>query len=184
MAFAPVQAMGEINYGNYADQVSWPASPSTHGRHRRVLGPGDPLVRQPRRARGLRPGLGALGMAAVDVLVLPVMGPSAARDGVGLLPDALLDPAFYVFPASFVFTFDEQVESIDTYQNLTASSFDVYDDARLLWIAARPHAAPALNARPCRYAPVRASAAPTGTPGGCLPREPGNVVDSAGSASR
>jgi len=70
-------------------------------------------------------------------VVLPVMGPSSARDGVGLLPDALLDPAFYVFPASFVFTFNEQVESIDTYQNLTASSFDVYDDARLLWSAAR-----------------------------------------------
>ena len=70
-------------------------------------------------------------------VVLPVMGPSTARDGAGLVPDALLDPAFYVFPASFALTANEQVDSIDDYRRLAASSFDVYDDARLVWSVAR-----------------------------------------------
>lgn len=70
-------------------------------------------------------------------VVLPVIGPSSVRDGVGLVPDAALDPAFYVFPASLGLTFNEQVDSIDDYQRLAASSFDLYDDARLLWSVAR-----------------------------------------------
>ena len=32
-------------------------------------------------------------------VVLPIVGPSSIRDGVGLVPDAVLDPATYFFPA-------------------------------------------------------------------------------------
>jgi ABC-type transporter lipoprotein component MlaA len=66
-------------------------------------------------------------------LVLPIAGPSSIRDGVGLLPDAVLDPATYFFPAGPVLNWNDQVDSIETYRRFTASSFDSYDDARLLW---------------------------------------------------
>jgi len=66
-------------------------------------------------------------------VVLPIAGPSSIRDGVGLLPDQLLDPATYFFPAGPVLNFNDQVDSIETYRRFTASSFDAYDDARLVW---------------------------------------------------
>lgn len=69
--------------------------------------------------------------------VLPIVGPSSVRDGVGLLPDMVLDPARLVFPASLAFKFNDQVDSIEAYRRFAASSFDVYDDARLLASAAR-----------------------------------------------
>ena len=70
-------------------------------------------------------------------LVLPLAGPSSIRDGVGLLPDAMLDPATYFFPAGPALTFNELVDSIPDYRRFAASSFDAYDDARLLWNLAR-----------------------------------------------
>jgi ABC-type transporter lipoprotein component MlaA len=70
-------------------------------------------------------------------VVLPIFGPSTVRDGVGLIPDAALDPATYFFPAGPALTFNELVESIPGYRHFTASSADAYDDARLLWSLAR-----------------------------------------------
>ncbi|MDX2167273.1 MAG: MlaA family lipoprotein [Deltaproteobacteria bacterium] len=69
--------------------------------------------------------------------VLPIVGPSSVRDGVGMLPDMVLDPARLVFPASLAFKFNDQVDSIEEYRRFAASSFDIYDDARLLSSAAR-----------------------------------------------
>jgi ABC-type transporter lipoprotein component MlaA len=66
-------------------------------------------------------------------LVLPIAGPSSIRDAVGLAPDAVLDPASYFFPAGPVLTFNDLVDSIPDYRRFAASSFDLYDDARLLW---------------------------------------------------
>jgi ABC-type transporter lipoprotein component MlaA len=66
-------------------------------------------------------------------VVLPIAGPSSIRDGVGLLPDAVLDPATYFFPAGPVLTFNEMSDSIEDYRRFTSSSFDSYDDARLVW---------------------------------------------------
>lgn len=72
-------------------------------------------------------------------LVLPIAGPSSVRDGVGMLPDALLDPATWFFPTGvrLGMNFNDVVDSIPTYRRFAASSADVYDDARLLWTVAR-----------------------------------------------
>lgn len=70
-------------------------------------------------------------------VVLPIAGPSSVRDGVGLLPDSVLDPATYFFPASWVFTWNDMVDSIPAYRRFTSTAFDSYEDARLLWSLAR-----------------------------------------------
>jgi ABC-type transporter lipoprotein component MlaA len=72
-------------------------------------------------------------------LVLPIAGPSSLRDGVGMVPDALLDPATWFFPTGtgLALTFNDVVDSIPTYRQFTASSADAYDDARLLWTVVR-----------------------------------------------
>lgn len=70
-------------------------------------------------------------------LVLPLAGPSSIRDAVGLAPDAVLDPATYFFPAGPILTFNDFVDSIPGYRRFAASSFDAYDDARLVWSLAR-----------------------------------------------
>ncbi|MGH2349157.1 MAG: MlaA family lipoprotein [bacterium] len=69
--------------------------------------------------------------------VLPIAGPSSIRDGLGLIPDAVLDPATYFFPAGPILTYNDLVDSIPDYRRFAASSFDAYDDARLLWSLAR-----------------------------------------------
>ena len=70
-------------------------------------------------------------------VVLPIYGPNTVRDGVGLIPDAILDPASYFFPAGPALTFNDLVDSIPGYRRFAASSADAYDDARLLWSLAR-----------------------------------------------
>ncbi len=70
-------------------------------------------------------------------LTLPIFGPSTVRDGIGLIPDTLLDPAQLFFPAAPAFKFNDLVDTLDEYQRFTQSSFDVYDDARMLASFAR-----------------------------------------------
>ena len=70
-------------------------------------------------------------------LVLPIAGPSSLRDGVGMLPDSLLDPATYFFPAGPILTFNDIVDSLPSYRRFAASASDAYDDARLAWTLAR-----------------------------------------------
>jgi len=70
-------------------------------------------------------------------VTLPIFGPSTVRDGLGLIPDALLDPAQLFFPAAPAFKFNDMVDTLDEYQRFTASSFDAYDDARMLASFAR-----------------------------------------------
>jgi ABC-type transporter lipoprotein component MlaA len=90
------------------------------------------------------------GWRASTYVVLPVGGPSSIRDGVGLLPDAILDPATYFFPAGPVLNYNDLVDSIPEYRRFSASSADFYDDARLVWGFAREARiqAPAKRARP------------------------------------
>jgi phospholipid-binding lipoprotein MlaA len=83
---------------------------------------------------------GRWGWDPSTYLVLPIFGPSTIRDGVGLIPDAYLDPATYFFPAGPVLSFNDQVDSIPEYRRLVKSSFDPYDDAQLLWTVAREDA--------------------------------------------
>jgi len=70
-------------------------------------------------------------------VVLPIAGPNSVRDGVGLVPDMLLDPATYFFPAGPALLFNQYVDTITSYRRFVASSFDAYDDTRLLWSLAR-----------------------------------------------
>lgn len=66
-------------------------------------------------------------------LVLPFSGPSSVRDALGLVPDSLLDPASWFFPAGPILTFNEQVDSLDEYRRFVATTFDPYEDVRVLW---------------------------------------------------
>lgn len=83
---------------------------------------------------------GRWGWDPSTFLVLPIFGPSTVRDGIGLIPDAYLDPATYFFPAGPVLSFNDHVDSIPEYRRLVTSSFDPYDDAQLLWTVAREDA--------------------------------------------
>jgi hypothetical protein len=49
------------------------------------------------------------------------------------VPDSYLDPATHYFPASYVLAWNELVDSIPGYERFVASSFDPYDDARIVW---------------------------------------------------
>lgn len=72
-------------------------------------------------------------------LALPLVGPSSVRDGLGLLPDALLDPATWFFPTGvrIGLAYNDLVDSIPDYLRFARSSPDFYDDARLLWTLVR-----------------------------------------------
>ena len=76
---------------------------------------------------------GAWGWRSSTFLVLPLFGPSTVRDAIGLVPDTYLDPATYYFPASYVLAWNDLVDSIPDYELFVASSFDPYDDARIVW---------------------------------------------------
>jgi len=76
---------------------------------------------------------GAWGWRHSTFVVLPVYGPSTVRDAIGLVPDTYLDPASHYFPASYVLAWNELVDSIPGYELFVASSFDPYDDARIVW---------------------------------------------------
>lgn len=77
--------------------------------------------------------LAVWGWQPSTYLVLPLFGPSTLRDAVGLVPDSFLDPATYFFPAGPVLNFNQLVDSVDDYERFVASSFDPYDDARIVW---------------------------------------------------
>jgi phospholipid-binding lipoprotein MlaA len=66
-------------------------------------------------------------------VMLPLYGPSTPRDAVGLVPDTLLDPTTYFSPYGYALTVNDLVDSIDPYQRFVATSFDAYDDARVVW---------------------------------------------------
>jgi ABC-type transporter lipoprotein component MlaA len=70
-------------------------------------------------------------------LMLPGFGPSTVRDGIGLIPDSLLNPATYFFPAGPVLTFNEQVEFVEFYKRFTSTTYDPYHLTRLLWTLSR-----------------------------------------------
>ncbi len=76
---------------------------------------------------------GAWGWRSSTFVVLPLVGPSTVRDAIGLVPDTYLDPATYYFPASYVLAWNDLVDSIPDYELFVASSFDPYDDARIVW---------------------------------------------------
>ena len=76
---------------------------------------------------------GYWGWRPSTYLMLPLFGPSTTRDGVGLVPDALLDPATYFFPAGPILTWNELSDQVEPYHRFVESTFDPYDDVQLIW---------------------------------------------------
>jgi ABC-type transporter lipoprotein component MlaA/pimeloyl-ACP methyl ester carboxylesterase len=64
-------------------------------------------------------------------LMLPIMGPSNDRDGVGLVAEKLTNPLTYFSPYSYIpygITYNNLVESVDEYVRISRSELDPYTD--------------------------------------------------------
>jgi ABC-type transporter lipoprotein component MlaA len=68
---------------------------------------------------------------------LPFAGPATVRDGLGLIPDTLLDPAAWFFPAGPMLSFNELTDFVEFYRRFTGSNRDPYFLYRLLWLINR-----------------------------------------------
>lgn len=91
--------------------------------------------------------LGAHGMGEGFYLVLPILGPSNPRDGIGMLVDMYLDPMAYAAEAADVEDFllartvaggiDKRARNIDTIEDLKRDSIDFYARVRSLYRQSR-----------------------------------------------
>lgn len=87
--------------------------------------------------------LGSYGVGEGVYLVLPLFGPSSARDGVGIVVDIFLDPLTYVANAHdleeeflarpAVNGIDTRSRNIETLEDLRRDSIDFYARIRSLW---------------------------------------------------
>jgi phospholipid-binding lipoprotein MlaA len=75
----------------------------------------------------------AWGWRPSTFVVLPGFGPSTVRDGIGLIPDSLLNPASYFFPAGPILTLNEQADFVEFYKKFTSTTSDPYHLTRLLY---------------------------------------------------
>jgi phospholipid-binding lipoprotein MlaA len=91
--------------------------------------------------------LGAHGMGEGFYLVLPVLGPSNPRDGIGILVDFYLDPLTYAAEAADIEDFllartvaegiDKRARNLDTIEDLKRDSIDFYARVRSLYRQSR-----------------------------------------------
>ncbi len=91
--------------------------------------------------------LGAHGVGEGFYLVLPILGPSSPRDGIGMLVDMYLDPMTYAAEAADVEDFllartvadgiDTRARHIDTIEDLKRDSIDFYARVRSLYRQSR-----------------------------------------------
>lgn len=93
---------------------------------------------------GLRPypedfgqTLAAWGWDRSAYIFIPVLGPSTVRDGLGMIPDALADPASYYFPASPVRGFNKLSNHIESDLRQVEVYYDAYEPARTLFVLQR-----------------------------------------------
>lgn len=87
--------------------------------------------------------LGSYGMGEGVYLVLPLFGPSSARDAVGMVVDTFLDPLTYVARAKDIQTemlarpavngIDTRSRNIEELEDLRRDSIDFYARIRSLW---------------------------------------------------
>jgi phospholipid-binding lipoprotein MlaA len=83
--------------------------------------------------------LGVWGVDEGPYLVLPLIGPSGVRDGVGLGVDIATDPVSYVFSPGFVYLIGGvtavqfKADSRDEYDNLKRTSVDFYATLRSVY---------------------------------------------------
>ncbi len=79
--------------------------------------------------------------------MLPVLGPSNPRDGIGILVDIYLDPMFYAAEAADIEDFllartlaegiDKRARNIETIEDLKRDSIDFYARVRSLYRQSR-----------------------------------------------
>ncbi len=91
--------------------------------------------------------LGAHGMGEGFYLVLPILGPSSPRDGIGMLVDYYLDPISYAADAADVEDFllartiadgiDTRARNIEVIEDLQRDSIDFYARVRSLYRQSR-----------------------------------------------
>ncbi len=91
--------------------------------------------------------LGAHGVGEGFYLVLPVLGPSSPRDGIGILVDMYLDPMTYAAEAADIEDFvlartladgiDRRARNIETIEDLKRDSIDFYARVRSLYRQSR-----------------------------------------------
>ena len=79
----------------------------------------------------------AWGWDRSTYLVLPFLGPSTVRDGLGLIPDSLADPLVYFPPASLVRNFNNTADKTEDYNRFVQANFDPYQIARLIYVKNR-----------------------------------------------
>ena len=83
--------------------------------------------------------LGTWGAGEGFYLVLPVLGPSSARDGIGIIVDIFLDPLTYILPTEYglgraaLTGLDIRSRNIDELDDLKADSVDFYARVRSLY---------------------------------------------------
>lgn len=71
-------------------------------------------------------------------LVVPLFGPSTVRDAVGLAPDSLTNPTFYLpYFVGSALLFNEQADLVVQYKQFVRTTYDPYHLARLLWLLDR-----------------------------------------------
>lgn len=103
-----------------------------------LLGFFDPASRLgiPRSDEDFGQVFGKWGWAPSTFLVLPFFGPSTVRDAVGLVPDTLTNPTFYVPYSLFIgggLLFNEQADLVVPYKRFVRTTFDPYHLGRMLW---------------------------------------------------
>jgi phospholipid-binding lipoprotein MlaA len=91
--------------------------------------------------------LGVYGVSDYPYLVIPVLGPSNVRDGVGRVVDAYIDPFGYLFPAlgldeaqyvrAGLSGVDARARNLDTLDDIRETSLDYYATIRSLYRQSR-----------------------------------------------
>lgn len=83
--------------------------------------------------------LAVWGVEEGPYLMIPMLGPSSARDGIGMLVDALLDPFNYIFPVAGSVTragvagVGRREEVLDSLDDVERTSIDFYAAIRSLY---------------------------------------------------
>jgi ABC-type transporter lipoprotein component MlaA len=100
--------------------------------------------------------LGRWGWDPSHFLVVPLFGPSTVRDALGLVPDTLTNPTFYLpYYVSAPLVLNEQADLVVPYRRFVRSTYDAYHLGRLLWILDREKRVVGHRRRPADTAAVQ-----------------------------
>lgn len=74
------------------------------------------------------------GWSESTYLMIPFLGPSTVRDGLGRIGDSVVDPAVYHSPAPVVRSVHSATRVVDAYREFVTTNFDPYELGRLLYV--------------------------------------------------